>query len=135
MQGLITEELMCLDYEQVEYKIGLMYYKFYFNPYYSCKSITNCMNLWWDVGCNMGNPDLDIPKFGECHEPKIVEYLNRQKNSWIFRVKLLYYTKLDFNLLLPNMNNLWIKEASLIRQIVFSQLRVNTLTDHFWTDI
>jgi hypothetical protein len=30
------------------------------------------MNVLWPTGCSAGNPDLTIPKFGECNEHKRV---------------------------------------------------------------
>ena len=40
------------------------------NPNYSSESAANWMNVQWTVRCSSGNPDLEIPNFGECNEPK-----------------------------------------------------------------
>ena len=43
-----------------------------FNPNYSSESEANRMNVRLTVRCSSGNPDLEIPNFGEYNEPKSV---------------------------------------------------------------
>ena len=43
-----------------------------FNPNYSSESEANRMNVRLTKRCSSGNPDLEIPNFGEYNEPKSV---------------------------------------------------------------
>jgi hypothetical protein len=36
-----------------------------FNPIYSYKNGVHCMNMRWIKGFHSGNPDIEIPKFGD----------------------------------------------------------------------
>ena len=47
------------------------------------------MNVRWIVGCKSGNPELEILKFWECNESKIIVFLNRQnlaKRSHVVKI-------------------------------------------------
>ncbi len=35
------------------------------------------MNMRWIKGSHSGNPDIEIPKFGDWNEPKFVVFFNR----------------------------------------------------------